>query len=197
MSHSVFPLPLLFSGLSTILFSLSTEKYTKLFQMLSLRDYVVPFSENYPMNDIVIAKSASTKYVGVTVTHNLNWDQHCDNINFVIRLIAGLVFWEGCCRIVPQIICQMQGIACSVWNPYTKWNIHQIKLQSWTKVLGTVLRYSYFSVICRFPLKTVHHFLNFLAVLPPPTLYKVELETQNKFRIHASNIVCGVRLVQL
>ena len=43
------------------------------------------------MNDIVIAKSASTKYVEVTVTHNLNWDQHCDNINFVIRLIARLV----------------------------------------------------------------------------------------------------------
>ena len=31
----------------------------------------------------------------------------------------------------------------------------------------------------------------FLAVLPPPTLYKVE--TQKKFWIHASNIVCGVR----
>ena len=47
-------------------------------------------------------------------------------------------------------------------------------LQSRTKVLGTVLQYSYFSVISRFPLKTVHPFRNFLAVLPPPTLYKVE-----------------------
>ena len=46
-----------------------------------------------------------------------------------------------------------------------------VNLQSWTKVLGTVLQYSYFS---RFPLKTVHLFRNFLAVLPPPTLYKVE-----------------------
>ena len=64
-------------------------------------------------------------------------------------------------------------------------------LQSWTKVLGTVLRYSYFSVICRFPLKTVHPFRNFLAVLPPPTLYKVE--TRKKVWMHASNIVCGVR----
>ena len=49
-----------------------------------------------------------------------------------------------------------------------------VNLQSWTKVLGTVLQYSYFSVISRFPLKTVHPFRNFLAVLPPPTLYKVE-----------------------
>ena len=43
----------------------------------------------------------------------------------------------------------------------------------------------------RFPLKTVHPFCNFLVVLPPPTLYKVE--TRKKFWIHASNIVCGVR----
>ena len=64
-------------------------------------------------------------------------------------------------------------------------------LQSWTKVLGTVLQYSDFSVISLFPLKTVHPFRNFLAVLPPPTLYKVE--TWKKFWIHASNNVCGVR----
>ena len=64
-------------------------------------------------------------------------------------------------------------------------------LQSWTKVLGTVLQYSYFSVISRFPLKTVHPFQNFVAVLPPPTLYKVE--TQKKNWIHAPNIACGVR----
>ena len=58
------------------------------------------------------------------------------------------------------------------------------------KVLGTVLQYSCFSVISRFPLKTVHPFRKFLPVLPPPTLYKVE--TRKKFWIHASNIVCGV-----
>ena len=63
--------------------------------------------------------------------------------------------------------------------------------QSWTKVLGTLLQYVYFSVISPFPLKTVHHFRNFLALLPPPNLYKVE--TRKKFWIHPSNIVCGVR----
>ena len=46
--------------------------------------------------------------------------------------------------------------------------------QCWTKVLGIVLQYSYFSVISRFLLKTVQHFRNFVAVLPPPTRYKVE-----------------------
>ena len=80
------------------------------------------------------------------------------------------------------------------------WTSGLDNLQSWTKVLGTVLRDSYFSVICRFPLKTVHPFRNFLALLPPPTLYKVE--TRKTFWIHlvrspitltSSNIVCGVR----
>ena len=47
-------------------------------------------------------------------------------------------------------------------------------LQSRTKVLRTVLQYAYVSVISRFPLKTVHHCRNFLKLLPPPTLYKVE-----------------------
>ena len=42
------------------------------------------------------------------------------------------------------------------------------------KSLGQSLQYSYVSVISRFPLKTVHLFRKFLAVLPPPTLYKDE-----------------------
>ena len=47
-------------------------------------------------------------------------------------------------------------------------------LQSWTKVLRTVLQYSQFSVTSGFSHKTVHPFRNFFAVLPSPTLYKVE-----------------------
>ena len=46
-----------------------------------------------------------------------------------------------------------------------------------------MLQYSYFSVISRPPLKTVHPFR---SSLPPPTLYKVE--TRKKFWMHASNI---------
>ena len=54
-------------------------------------------------------------------------------------------------------------------------------VQSWTKVLRTVMQYSYFSVISGFPHKTVHPFRNFLAVLPPPTLYKVETRKKNLY----------------
>ena len=48
-------------------------------------------------------------------------------------------------------------------------------LQSWTKVLGTVLQYSYFSVISRFPLKTVHPFRIFLQFSLPPPYTKLKL----------------------
>ena len=63
------------------------------------------------------------------------------------------------------------GIQCLI---YSKLNLRThvcLNLQSWTKVLGTFLQYSYFSFISWFPLKTVHPFRNCLAVLPPSTLY--------------------------
>ena len=65
------------------------------------------------------------------------------------------------------------------------------RLNFWTKVLGTVPQYAYFSVISRFPLKMVHPLRKFVEVLPPPTQYKVE--TRKNFWIHAPNIVFGVR----
>jgi len=51
-------------------------------------------------------------------------------------------------------------------------------LQSWTS--PTVMQYSYFSVSSGFPLKKVHPFRNFLAVLPPPTYTKLG---KNSFQI--------------
>ena len=62
-------------------------------------------------------------------------------------------------------------------------------LQSWTKVLGTVLQYSYFNVISRFPLKAVHPFRKFLAVLPPPTYTKLKLEKNLDTRVQ--HCLCG------
>ena len=57
-----------------------------------------------------------------------------------------------------------------------------------------MLQYSYFSVISRFPLKTVHPFRHFLAVLPPLTQsWNSEKVLDTRFSLDASNIVCGVR----
>ena len=59
------------------------------------------------------------------------------------------------------------------------------------KVLGTVMQYSLFSVISGCLYNTVHPFRNFLAGLPPPTLYNFETR-KKQFWIHASNVVYGV-----
>ena len=63
----------------------------------------------------------------------------------------------------------------------------------WLISRNTITFHKYFwcSRFCEFHIKTVHPFRNFLAVLPPTTLCKVE--TRKKFWIHASNIDCGVR----
>ena len=62
--------------------------------------------------------------------------------------------------------------------------------RSWDST-ATSIFFCHFSI----PLKTVHLFQNFGAVLPPPppppTLYKVE--TKKKIWRHSSNIVCGAR----
>ena len=50
-----------------------------------------------------------------------------------------------------------------------------LNLQSWTKVLGTVLPYSYVSIISRFPIQSVHLFRIFLQFSLPPSFTKLKL----------------------
>ena len=59
-------------------------------------------------------------------------------------------------------------------------------LQSWT-----VLQYLYFSVVSRFPLKRVRLSSKFSCSSPSP--HPIQSWNSEKFCIHASNIVCGVR----
>lgn len=49
------------------------------------------------------------------------------------------------------------------------------------KTLGTVMQYSWFSVISGCPYKTVQPFKKYLAVLPRHTLYKVETENNSGY----------------
>ena len=102
---------------------------------LGVTNKVVPFSHNYLMNNVVIAKSASTKYLGVTISHNLNWNQHCDNICNKANSMLGLLrrVLSDCSMDVKSkayttLVRPQLEYACSVWNPYTKRNIHQIEL---------------------------------------------------------------------
>ena len=64
------------------------------------------------------------------------------------------------------------------------------KLQSWTKVLGTVLQYSYFSSTSKFPFKRCIFFENFLQFSLPPPFRKLKLEKNSGYKCPT---VCGVR----
>ena len=63
-------------------------------------------------------------------------------------------------------------------------------LQSWTKVLGTVLQYSYFLSFLGSLLKRCILFENFLQ---SPSPHPIQSWNPKKFGIHVSNIVCVVR----
>ena len=102
---------------------------------LGITSKVVPFSHNYLTNDTVIAKSASIKYLGLTITQNLNWNQHCDNICSKANSTLGLLrrVLSHCSTDVKSkayttLVPPQLEYACSVKNPYIKRNIHPIEL---------------------------------------------------------------------
>ena len=90
----------------------------------------------------------------------------------------------SCVRHVPPIMKVRVDIDIVCYNNY-------YYLQSWTKVLGRAMQYSFFFVILGSLIKQCILFEINFSCSSPPTLYKVEI--QKKFWIHASNIVCGVR----
>ena len=84
------------------------------------------------MNDIFIAKSASTKYLGVTITHNLNWNQHCDDVCSkanstlgLLRRVLSDLSTDVKSRAYTTLVRPQLEYACSVWNPFTKRKIPQ------------------------------------------------------------------------
>ena len=64
----------------------------------------------------------------------------------------------------------------SRYNGTPSGRFRYLDLQSWTKVLRTVMQYSYFTVISQFRLKTVHPFSKFSCRSPSPPYTKLKLE---------------------
>jgi hypothetical protein len=81
------------------------------------------------MNNQIIRVS-STKYLGITINLNLNWNKHCDIICSkanstlgLLRRILGECSAAVKSRAYTSLVRPQLEYASTVWNPYTKRNI--------------------------------------------------------------------------
>ncbi len=94
-----------------------------------------PETYSYMMNNQIINRVSSTKYLGITITHNLNWNKHCDIIcgkaNSTLGLLRRIL---GECnaavksKAYTSLVRPQLEYASTAWNPYTKRNINKIEM---------------------------------------------------------------------
>ena len=88
----------------------------------------------YTLNGRTISKVNSTKYLSVTISSNLNWNEHVDNIfknaNSTLGLLRRVL--DGCSHKVTDVAYRtlvrpkLEYASC-VWNPYRHQNINEIE----------------------------------------------------------------------
>ena len=90
---------------------------------------------NYCLNGQIICRESSTKYLGVTITTSLRWNEHCDSIckkaNSTLGLLKRIL---GSCSPTVKARAYL-GLARSkieyascVWNPHTKQNSEKLEM---------------------------------------------------------------------
>ncbi len=94
-----------------------------------------PETYSYMINNQIINRVYSTKYLGITITHNLNWNKHCDMIcgkaNSTLGLLRRIL---GECnaavksKAYTSLVRPQLEYASTAWNPYTKRNINKIEM---------------------------------------------------------------------
>jgi hypothetical protein len=94
-----------------------------------------PETYSYMINNQIINRVSSTKYLGITITHNLNWNKHCDIIcgkaNSTLGLLRRIL---GECnaavksKAYTSLVRPQLEYASTAWNPYTKRNINKIEM---------------------------------------------------------------------
>jgi hypothetical protein len=89
---------------------------------------------NYHLHDHTLELVTSAKYLGLTITNKLQWDQHINNTTAKANKILGFLRRN---LKIPSIRIKEQAYqmrvrllveyASTVWNPYTKTEINKIK----------------------------------------------------------------------
>jgi hypothetical protein len=95
----------------------------------------IPHMYNYCLNDQIICREWSTKYLGVTITGTLRWNEHCDNIckkaNSTLGLLKRILgSWSPAvkARAYLSLVRSKLEYASCVWNPHTKRNSEKIEM---------------------------------------------------------------------
>ena len=95
-------------------------------------EHYSPFVCHYRLNDCVIQRVQSAKYLGLTISGNLSWSTHISGI--IGRANSALARSFGQCTQDVKIKCYQTYIrpiceyAAVIWSPHLHTNIHQIEM---------------------------------------------------------------------
>jgi hypothetical protein len=102
---------------------------------LGITNKRVPETYSHVMNNQIISRVSSTKYLGITINHNLNWNKHCDIICSkanstlgLLRRILGECSAAVTSRAYTSLVHPQLEYVSTDWNPYTKRNINKIEM---------------------------------------------------------------------
>ena len=95
----------------------------------------IPIEFNYCLDGKRITRTSSTTYLGISITNNLSWNEHCDNLcknaNSTLGLLRRIL--SGCAPQVKNtayftLVRPKLEYASSVWNTHTKSNVDKIEM---------------------------------------------------------------------
>jgi hypothetical protein len=94
-----------------------------------------PIINKYTLNSHILETTKNAKYLGVTLTSDLSWNQHIDNITKKANRTLGFV--RRNVRVSSQhiktqayftLVRPLLEYASPVWDPYTQQNINKIEM---------------------------------------------------------------------
>ena len=103
-------------------------------QVLHITRAQNPLQNQYVLHGQVLEAVDHAKYLGLEIGHNLNWNQHIQNVTTKAYRTLGFIRRniqtkpKGICQAVFNIMVKSQiEYAFPVWSPYTQTNINKIE----------------------------------------------------------------------
>ncbi|KAI8478115.1 hypothetical protein Bbelb_441540, partial [Branchiostoma belcheri] len=92
---------------------------------------IIPINYSYTLHGSPLAKVSKAKYLGVTITSNLSWNPHVDNVTAKANRTLGMLrrnlriaSAEAKQRAYMALVRPTLEYACPVWDPHTSDQLH-------------------------------------------------------------------------